>query len=95
MAFPPFGNSDHVVASVSIDFQIYSKQDALLHRIAYDYSCADWDCLQDHLRDVPWGNIFKPSASAAANFVSGFRLELIYISLIVSIRLNLTPLQGF
>ena len=28
MAFPPLGNSDHVVVSVSIDFPINSKQDA-------------------------------------------------------------------
>ena len=29
IAFPPLGNSDHVVVSVSIDFIINSKQDAL------------------------------------------------------------------
>ena len=40
MAFRPLGNSDHVVVSVSIDFPINSKQDAPLHRIAYDYSRA-------------------------------------------------------
>ena len=40
---PPSGNSDHVVASVSIDFPINSKQDVPFHRIAYDYSHADWD----------------------------------------------------
>ena len=34
--------------------------------MAYDYSCADWDGLRDHLRDVPWEDIFKLSASAAA-----------------------------
>ena len=28
MAFPPLGNSDHVVASVSIDFPTNSKRDA-------------------------------------------------------------------
>ena len=28
MAFPPLGNSDHVVASVSIDFPSNSQQDA-------------------------------------------------------------------
>ena len=66
-AFPPLGNSDHVVVSVSIDFPSYSQLDALFHRIAYDYSCADWDCLRDHLRDVPWEDIFKHSASAAAS----------------------------
>ena len=35
--------------------------------MAYDYSCADWDGLCDHLRDVPWEDIFKLSASAAAS----------------------------
>ena len=59
MAFPPLGNSDHVVVSVSIDFPINSKQDTPFHQVAYDYSCADWD--------VPWEDIFKLSASAAAS----------------------------
>ena len=67
MAFPPLGNSDHVVVSVSIDFPTNSKQDAPFHRIAYDYSHADWDGLRDHLRDVPWEDIFKLGASAAAS----------------------------
>ena len=67
MAFPPLGNSDHVVVSVSIDFPINSKQDTSFHRMAYDYSHADWDGLRDHLRDVPWEDIFELSASAAAS----------------------------
>ena len=67
MAFPPLGNSDHVIVSVSIDFPINSKQDTPFHRVAYDYSCADWDGLCDHLRDVPWEDIFKLSASTAAS----------------------------
>ena len=53
MAFPSLGNSDHVVDSVSIDFSINSKQDTPFHRVANDYSRADWDGLRDHLRDVP------------------------------------------
>ena len=64
MAFPPFGNSHHVV-SVSIDFWVYSKQNAPFHCIAYEYSRADWDGLHDHWRDVPWEDIFKLSAFAA------------------------------
>ena len=67
MAFAPLGNSDHVVVSVSIDFPTNSQQDAPFHCIAYDYSCADWDGLRDHLRDVPWEDIFKRGASAAAS----------------------------
>ena len=67
MAFPPLRNSDHVVVSVSIDFPINSKQDTPFHRVAYDYSRADWDGLRDHLRDVLWEDIFKLSASAAAS----------------------------
>ena len=53
VAFPPLGNSYHVVVSVSIDFPSYSQQDAPFHCIAYDYCCADWDGLRDHLRDIP------------------------------------------
>ena len=49
MGSPSLGNSDHVV-SVSIDFP---KRNASFHCLAYDYSCADWDGLFDHLRDVP------------------------------------------
>ena len=62
MAFPPLGNSDHVAVSVSIDFPINSKLDTPFHRVAYDYSRADLD---GFLRDVPWEDIFKLSASAA------------------------------
>ena len=66
MAFPPLGNSDHAV-SVSIDFPTNSQQDARFHCIAYYYSRADWDGLLDHLRDVPWEDILKLGASAAAS----------------------------
>ena len=67
MAFPPLGNSDLVVVSVSIDFPTNSQWDALFHCIAYDYSRADWDGLHYHLRDVPWEDIFKLGVSAAAS----------------------------
>ena len=66
MAFPPLGNSHHAFVSVSIDFTINSKQNTPFHRVAYDYSLADWDGLRDHLRDVPSEDIFKLGASAAA-----------------------------
>ena len=67
MAFPPLRNSDHFVVSVSIIFPSNSQWDVPFYRIAYDYSCADCDGLRDHLRDVPWEDIFKLSASAAAS----------------------------
>ena len=67
MAFPSSENSDHVVVSVSIDFPSNWKQDASFHGIAYCYSCADWDGLRYHLRDVPWENIFKLIVSAASS----------------------------
>ena len=67
MAFPPLRNSNHVVVSVSIDFPSDSKRDALFHHIAYNYYCADWDSLHDYLKDVPWEDILKFSASAAAS----------------------------
>ena len=67
MAFPPFGNSDHAVVSVSIDFLSNSKENASFHRIAYDYSRADCGGLRDHLRDVSWEDIFKLDTFAAAS----------------------------
>ena len=66
MTFPPLGNYDAVV-SLSIDFSLNSKWDALIYGIAYGYYCIDWDGLFDHLRDVPWEDIFKLDASAAAS----------------------------
>ena len=39
--------------SISLDFPLNSNWDAPFHCIAYDYSCADWDGLCDHLTDVP------------------------------------------
>ena len=67
MLFLPLRNPEHVVILPFTDFPSHSKRYALFHRIAYGYSCADCDCLHDHLRDVPWEDIFKLVASAAAS----------------------------
>ena len=67
MVFPPLGNSDPVVVSVSIDFPSFLQRDALFHCIAYDYSRADWDGFRDHLRDFPWEDVLKLGAPAAAS----------------------------
>ena len=83
MAFPPLVNSDHVGVSVYIDFPLNTQWDAPFHCITYDYSHADWDSLCDHVRDVPWEDIFKLGASTAVSeFCEGCRLELMHISLI-------------
>ena len=66
MLFPPLGNCDHLVVLVSIDFPPNLKGHAPFHRIAYDYPRSDKDGLRDHLRDVPWDNIFTTVAAAAA-----------------------------
>ena len=66
MAFPPLGNSDNVMVSGSIDFSSNSQRYASFYCIANDYSRSDWNGLHDHLRDVPWEDIFKLVASAAA-----------------------------
>ena len=68
------------------------KQDAPFYCMVCDHFRADWDRLRDHLRDVPWEDIFKLSVSVAASELC--ELELMYISLIVSIRSNLTHLHG-
>ena len=67
LSFPPLRNRDHVVVSVSIDVPSDSHRDALFHCIAYEYSCTDREGLPDHVIDVPWEDIIKLSAFAAAS----------------------------
>ena len=52
---------------IIVVFPSNTQRDAPFHCIVYDCSWADWDGLRDHLRKVPWKNIFKLSASAAAS----------------------------
>ena len=54
IVFPPLGNSDHVIISVSIDFPSNLKEIPPFYSIAYDYSRAGWDGLCDHWRDILW-----------------------------------------
>ena len=96
MALPPLGNSVHVVVSVSIDFSINSKQDPSFHCVAYDYPCADWDGLCDICKMFHWRKFLESVLLLLlVNFVKSFRLELMYISPIVSIRSSLNHLCGF
>ena len=92
MPFPPFGNSDPVV-SISIDFQSNSKRDAPFHRIAYDYCRADWDGLPDYLRDVPCGDTFKLSASAASEFCEWFQVgtDIYFLHRKYQVKLHSSP----
>ena len=94
MAFLPLGNFNHIVVSASIDFSSNSQQDALFHWITYEYSHVDWDGLHNHLRDVSSKDVFE-LLLLLVNFVSGLRLELMYLSLFLSIRSSLTHLHGF
>ena len=94
IGFPPLGNSDQVVVSVSIDFPQNSQQDALFHCLAYGYSLADWNGLCDHFRDVPWEDIFELGGSSAASELC----DRIQVGIDVheeNIRSNLTHLHGF
>ena len=68
MAFPPLVNSDHVV-SVSIDFSINPKWDTPFPSMVSDHSRDDWDGICDHLRNVPWEDIFK---ACVRYFLSNF-----------------------
>ena len=53
------------------------KRDALFQRIACDYSRADCDSLRDHLRQVPWEDIFELGASAAVSqFCKWFQVRI-------------------
>ena len=56
MLFPQFPLTPHQI------------QNGMPHfTVLFDYSRADWDGFSDHLTDVPWEDIFKFGASAAAS----------------------------
>ena len=60
-------------------FTLLGKSD---HCIAYDYSSTDWDDPRNHLRNVPWEDIFKLGASVLllVNFVNRFKVGIdVYI----------------
>ena len=92
MAFPPFGNSDHVIFSVYIDFLLNSQWDAPFYHIDYDQSCAEWYSLHDHLRDVPWEDIFSASA-AACDFCDWVQKIDVYTGLYLGFECNFSFLQ--
>ena len=65
--FAPFGQSDHVAVSLSVDFAVISKNDAPYHRKDFDFSREDCDAFRYRHRDVPWNDIFRYGAPKAAS----------------------------
>ena len=74
----------------------FDATSSITHQVLYrsfDYSCAG---LCNHVRDIPWEDIFEIDASAGGtNFVSGSRLKLMRIFHIKHIRSNFIHLNGF
>ena len=93
-AFPSLGKSDHVVVSVFIDLPSNLQWDAQLHHIAILVLIG---MLFVIIWEIFHWRIFLNSVFLLllVNFVSGFRFELMYVSLIVSIRSSLTHLHGY
>ena len=58
-----------------------AKGDAPFYHKPHDYSHDDWDDIHDHLRDVPWENVFKLGTfSAATEFRGWVHVEIdVYI----------------
>ena len=95
MVFPLLGISDHVNLSVSIDFPSNSKHDAPFHGIAYDYFCV-YGTVFVIIWEMFYGRISLNSVLLLLkNFVSGVRFELMYRSLIESIRSSRAHFHGF
>ena len=95
MALLPLRNSNNVVVSVSIDFPSNSQWDVSFHCIG-DYFRVVWDGLCYHLRDVHGGiSLNSVLLLLLVNLVSRFSLELMYISLIASIKSSLIHLHDF
>ena len=98
MAFPPLGDSDNVVVSVSNDFLSNSKWDPLFPKLMRILVLIDmvfviiWEIFRVR---ICLNSVNSVLLLLLVNFVSGFRLEFMYISLIVYISSNLTHLHSF
>ena len=66
MAFPPLGNSDHVLLCFHC-LSVKLKKGCPFQHKAFDSSCADWDSLHYHLEMFHRRIIFELSANAAAS----------------------------
>ena len=91
VTYPPLGNFNHVVVSVSIDFLSNLQRHAPFssHSLCWLWR-SSWSFKR--YRRISLNSVLL---QLLVNFVSGFRLELVYITLIVSIRSSLTHLHGF
>ena len=94
IVFPPLRNSDRVAVYVSIDFPWNSQQDAQFHWMT---SLVPIGTVFAIIWEMFCGEIYLNSVLLLllVNFVSEFRLELLYILLIVSIRSSFTYLHDF
>ena len=96
MASPPFGNSDHVVVSVSID--LHHIDNWMPHFIALLMTILVLiGTVFVIISEMFHGRISLNSVLLLlpVNFVSEFGLELMYTFLIESFRSSLTHLHGF
>ena len=96
MTFPSLGNSDHVVVWVSIDSPI--TQNRMCYFITWLMTILIlvgmvfmiiWEMFHGR---IPVNSVLL---LLLVNFVSAFRLELMYMPLIINIRSNLTHFHGF
>jgi len=68
--FPPLGNSDHVVVSISLQLKAGQPTDHPSHRTSYNYQRADWDSCRDLLRDIPINDILAMPVDRCASEIS-------------------------
>ena len=92
MALPPLGNSHHVVISDPIDFPSNSKRHAPFPCMAYDILVVFRKVFVIIYGKVSLSLLLQ---MLLVNFVSRLKLELMYTSLIISMRSSLTNLHGF
>ena len=95
MAFPPLGNSDHVVSVPMIFCQILNGMPYFIAQLMTILKLIGavfmifWEIFHRRI------SLNSMPLLLLVNFVSGFKLDLMYIYLIISIMSSLTHLYGF
>ena len=79
-----------MVVSVDVKFVVKSTNEHPYYRTVYSHDKAGWDGPRDHLRDVPWLDIFKHDATYASKKITEW-VEIGIDCYIPDIKFQLKP----
>lgn len=70
LQYSPLGNSNHVLVSIDISFELSIKDGPLIHKSSFSFQHTGLNSFRDVLRDTHWIDIFKRHIENRATGIS-------------------------